>query len=335
MLIVGKKILTIFKRIIIWGCLTILLVILMLILLVKYMNKREENFLDFAQNVFVIVSQTEDGGYQVDEVVQENYITDWDYSESRATLLFANEIEGNIIEKNLITGAEEILIIPGLEKMVEKHIQEMMQQFEHFNVDEYDVRTLMLRFLPQYLPNDDDISFTVGDAIYIWHREKNEVEKVDIPPNPLRSGPKRYRWMENGDLIFVYRSQKRGNGLARWYKEGGKVEDIGYNMEAFLLDEEKKVIYGIYEEIYWNENLGYYNSFSLIEKNWETKEERRIMEKYTSENTYELAHEGDKLFYVDEGIWITEQEIICVDIRTGIDESIYHTDNLIVGIIVQ
>lgn len=326
-----KKILTICKRIIIWGCLTILLLILMLILLVKYLNQKEEKFLDEAEYVVVILSKTEDGRYQVEREMTESSAGDWGYSEKQQTIVFEDR-QGNIIEKSMETGKETVLIIPDLEKLKHAYLKE-----EYGEDEEKAEKWRPYLFTGgNYLPNGYDISFRLGHQLYIWNRNKNEVEEVNVPLEPPNFGALYYHWMENGDLIFIYKHpSKRGNAVARWYREEGRIEDICYNMEVFLVDEEKEVLYGIYEEINYNINLGYYSNFSLIEKNIETGAERMIIENYTSGNTNRLAHEGDKLFYVDEGIWITKQEVMCVDIHTGISESIYRTDNRIVGIIVQ
>jgi len=333
-LMTGKKIIYGGVTTVLWLLLTLFLLLFLLLLILipvgEYMDKRREKFMAEAEYVVVIVSKTEDGVYQVKKEMTEASSGDWDYSRKRQTIVWDDN--ENIVEKSVVTGEEKIFAIQGLEEMKDTYLkeeygenEEIVEKIRHYLLG--DVR---------YLPNDYDLSFTIGEHLYIWNRDKNQVEKVDIPLEPSDYGPMRCWWMEDGDLMFIYKDfSKRGNALARWCREEGKIEDIGYNMEVFLLDEEKEVLYGIQEEIFYNEYIGYYNNFKLIEKSWETKEERVIIEKYTSDMTNRLAMGEDKLFYVNDKMWATKHEIMCVDIETGARECIYSTKNYVVGILVQ
>ena len=324
------KILMIGKRIICGSVITVLLLILVLVTMIKYMDKKREEFLAEAEYVVVILSKTEDGVYQVEREMTEASSGDWDYSRKRGTIIFDDN--ENIVEKSVATGEERRFVIHNLEELKDTYLKEKYGEDEEI-VEK--IRPYLLKNV-RYLPNDYDLSFRIGAHLYIWNRDKNEVEEAGISLKSPSYGPMRCWWMEGGDLMFIYKdSDKRGNALARWYSEEGKTEDIEYNMEVFLLDEEKGVLYGIQEEIFYNQHIGYYNNFKLIEKNWETGEKRVIIEDYTSDITNRLAMGEDKLFYVNDGMWETKHEIMCVDIKTGAGECIYSTKNYIVGMIIQ
>ncbi|MBQ9990290.1 MAG: hypothetical protein IJP31_05035 [Lachnospiraceae bacterium] len=294
------------------------------------MNDKEKKFLYTADKVILVLSEANDGKYYVErEIVVEE---DGGYSRERGTLIY-EEGGHTVIEKNVETGEEERLAIPGLEEIKEEFIKEQAEgYYVAFGWDEDFVRELF-GFTCKYLPNGYDISFRVDDCIYVWCRNENKVETIVPCEHWLK-----YYWLNNGNLLYLETNpSKKGNGLVLWDREKGTREYLGYNMEEIIVDEERNRLYGVQKEIFHDINLGYYADYKLVEINLETGEERESAKKenYSDENTLALGNH-DQLFYVSGGlVFETKHQIYYVDVITGKSKCIYRTDNYVIEMIVE
>ena len=266
----------------------------------------------------IMLSKTAEGEYTVEEItLEDSWTGDLDYSSERETLILESD-NNKIVEKKLENGAEEIIHIPGVEELlhIPKVEEERMLDYE---------RTINS---VRYHANDCDFSFQAGDNLYLWIREDNRLKKIV-------DDCWEHEWLKNGDLLFVQQNHEEGHSdnLMLWNKENGEIRYIEKNIESFTLCEEENIVYAVQ---YWAEvhPFGFNIRYRLIEKNWETGEYQVIIDEYKGETNEIFYGEDKELFYVytlkNKGT-----KIICVDLRSGEEKDIYHTDSRIVEIIIR
>lgn len=287
----------------------------------RYEQRNEEY-----TNSIIILSKMAEGEYSGKEIaLEDSRSLPRDYSQERETLIFINEND-EMVEKKLETGVEEILNISGLQELVDNMTEEKLNAsgLEESTMLKYYTRISYIR----YADNGYDLSFRVGDNLYLWIREDNRLEKIV-------DDCREHEWLKNGDLLFVQYNfdKKHFDNLMLWNKENGEIRYIEKNIESFTLCEEENIVYGVQ---YWAEvhPFGFNTRYRLIEKNWETGEYRVIIDEYKGEINEIFYGEDKKLFYVytlkNKGT-----KIVCVDLRSGEEKDIYHTDSQIVEIIIR
>lgn len=274
----------------------------------------------------ITLSKMAEGEYSGKEIaLEDSRGFPEDYSQERETLIFINEND-EIVEKKLETGVEEILNISGLQELVDNMTEEKLNAsgLEESTMLKYYTRISYIR----YADNGYDLSFRVGDNLYLWIREDNRLEKIV-------DNCREYEWMRNGDLLFVQYNfdEKHFDNLMLWNKENGEIRYIEKNIESFTLCEEENIVYGVQ---YWAEvhPFGFNTRYRLISKNWETGEYQVIIDEYKGETNRIFYGEDRELFYVYT-VKNKGEKIICLDLQSREEKDIYHTDSRIVEIFIR
>ena len=256
-----------------------------------------------------------------------------DYKKETDSVLYINN-EGEVMEKYLETGKEERIEIPPIPERLEEEKEEQRSFYgEEYGTME-EVRKDPSYYNVQYGPEEEEITFVYKGILYIYNKEKKEMEEItECEGSDHRNT---YQWINKDEVYIMYRDE-RWVSLYLWRRGKGKTRAIeNHKINSFRVSKDGKQI--LCNELFSKSMDSIITTTVKIVIEDTTSKEKIEMGEIGMINkvNYVLEHVSDQyIIYIKQGKGKIKSKVYRLDMKTGRKKCIYWTYHEVVGVIVR
>lgn len=255
-----------------------------------------------------------------------------DYKKETDSVLYVNN-EGEVMEKYLETGKEERIEIPPIPERLEEEKEEQRSFYgEEYGTME-EVRKDPSYYNVQYGPGEEEISFVYKGMLYIYNRERREIEEItECESSDHRNT---YQWVSLEEVYILCREDS-WTSLYQWRRGYENKRKIDGSVSSFRLNRDgKQVISSKIHAKSWDSVIELSEKMVIIDK---AKGENIPIDDigYWSRVNYVMEYVGDQyIIYIKQGKGKIKSKVYRLDMKTGRKKCIYWTYHEVVGVIVR